>query len=113
MCMICTYTYVDVVVHVCYVSVHVWGCAIHVWPSVCSLLFLHPPQPPAPTPPCLRPQVMLMNRLKLSSKIESVSEPDGADIDESASGPIVFHPVKRPSILTTSLDVPNKKMAAT
>lgn len=56
---------------------------------------------------------MLMNRLKLSSKIESVSETDGADIDESASGPIVFHPVKRPSILTTSLDVPNKKMAAT
>lgn len=54
--------------------------------------------------------VMLMNRLKLSSKIDSSADTD-ADMDESASGPIVFQPVRRPSILTTTLDKPAKQTA--
>lgn len=52
--------------------------------------------------------VMLMNRLKLSSKLDSTASDvaDGeADVDESTSGPIVFAPQKRKSLLFTTLDL--------
>lgn len=52
--------------------------------------------------------VMLMNRLKLSSKLDSVGDSE-ADMDESASGPIVFQPQKKASVLFTMLDGPPKK----
>lgn len=56
---------------------------------------------------------MLMNRLKLSSKLDSqASEADG-DMDESASGPIVFAPVKRNSLLFTTIEGPGGKKMAT
>jgi hypothetical protein len=56
---------------------------------------------------------MLMNRLKLSSKLESgAGEADG-DIDESAGGPIVFKPANKAGVLTTTIEVPGKKATVT
>lgn len=56
---------------------------------------------------------MLMNRLKMSSKLDSTADGD-ADIDESASGPIVFQPESKANVLLTTLDAPAAaKKAAT
>ena len=53
-----------------------------------------------------------MNRLKLSSKLDSATSDAGdGEMDESASGPINFHPVNKTSVLTTTLDVPKKATA--